>query len=703
MLSEPGALRRWWLRRAALAYPQLVAVDLHAHIADLQLARSANKIELPLLETAHVYSGDFTDFTSVDPSDDLIALISPVIENTACLIGGAIDFCGDAFRPLKAPDPIYVDLLRLIATPPIIDLFVPFRKPPRRGKAYAEQSTAKRETSASPTDDEVIEQAKKLLRLDRCCHGMVRSQCYTCRHESSLRKRRRKSHHTKIAHTVDLFDLLLPYLQPPLHSLLAQPILFPVGRRPYDYQIAGIRFLAEQKGALLGDEMGLGKTIQAIVALQLIYRRGDAKRTLILCPRSLLGTWEKEIHKWAKELFVQRVRGTKAERRLKWKAPSAIYLTTYETLREDIEEVQTQKQRWDVAILDEVQKIKNPSTKTSRAVRRISASYRWGLSGTPLENRLEDVAAIFDYLKPGLFLNDDALTPEGVRRRIEPHFLRRRTGDVRTELPDKLSNEIWLSLTAKQRQAYIRTETAGKRKLEGENATRVHVFALINELKQICNMDPESGESCKADYLVDQLDGIVESGNKALVFSHLPHVSLSRLEPRLRQFGSAMFDGRLNDTRRDQLISDFQEKVDPHVLLMSVKAGGVGLTLTAANHVFHFDHWWNPAVARQAEGRAHRIGQDKTVFVHDIYTSNTIEERIHHLLQDKQTLFDNVIDELSTEHVEGAISDDELFGLFDLRPPASPPRVQRSSSSKPRATRSNRPPHHMVDSTTMSQ
>jgi HJR/Mrr/RecB family endonuclease len=312
----------------------------------------------------------------------------------------------------------------------------------------------------------------------------------------------------------------------------------------------------------------------------------------------------------------------------------------------------------------------------------VKARYRWALSGTPLENKLEDVTSIYGYLRPGLFRSDELLSPEMVKRRIKPYFLRRRTADVRKELPDKVVNEIWLELTEAQLQTYLCEEQNGKAKLSEPGATRVHVFALISRLKQICNIDPSTGESCKADFLVDQLDGIVESGQKALVFSHLPQVSLSQIEPRLRDFGTATFDGRLSDIRRDAIIQAFQNHDRPAVLLMSVQAGGTGLTLTAANHVFHFDHWWNPAVARQAEGRAHRIGQEHTVFVYDLYTESTIEQRIYNLLQEKQALFDAVIDDLSVDYVQGKITDNELFGLFGLKPPASEPVTTRAVQSK---------------------
>ena len=195
-----------------------------------------------------------------------------------------------------------------------------------------------------------------------------------------------------------------------------------------------------------------------------------------------------------------------------------------------------------------------------------------------------------------------------------------------------------------------------------------HVLALIGELKQICNLDPESGESAKLDYLLEQLEELHGSGEKSLVFSQYPKKTLTAIEPRLAKFRPQLFDGRLSDKRREQIISEFQEGDAYDVLLMSVKAGGVGLTLTRANHVFHFDLWWNPATAKQAEGRAYRIGQQKTVFVKTLYTVQTIEERIHQLLMKKQELFQTVIDDLSDTSLTQLLTEEELFGLFDLEP-----------------------------------
>jgi SNF2 family DNA or RNA helicase len=198
----------------------------------------------------------------------------------------------------------------------------------------------------------------------------------------------------------------------------------------------------------------------------------------------------------------------------------------------------------------------------------------------------------------------------------------------------------------------------------------VQVFSLLSDLMQICDMDPETGESCKLEYLVDELAGITQNERKALVFSRFPKVVLGRLTHSLAHSAPALYDGAQSDEQRGELIGRFQNEQEPKVLLMSVEAGGVGTSLTRANHVFHIDHWWTPASARGAKGRAQQIGQEETVFVFDLYTRDTVEERLHALLQQKQQLSDTVIDDLSADYVQGKITDQDLFRLFDLEPPA---------------------------------
>ena len=327
------------------------------------------------------------------------------------------------------------------------------------------------------------------------------------------------------------------------------------------------------------------------------------------------------------------------------------------------------KKQFDLIILDEIQKIKNPGAAITKTTRQIDARFRWGLSGTPLENRLEELISIFAYLKPGLLHYEDALRPLKVKETILPYFLRRRKTDALPELPEKVYEEIWLELSPAQKEAYDRAEQEGIVALneQGDSVTVQHILALITKLKQICNIEQVSKESCKLEYLLEELEKLSEQGDKALVFSQYPEKTLKLLEPELLQFNPFVYHGMLSDSQRDKMVDEFQNQEDCKVLLMSVKAGGLGLTLTRANYVYHFDLWWNPSVAAQAEDRAHRIGQKKTVFVTSLFAMDTIEERIQNLLKRKRDLFQEVIDDLSDTNLSKVLTEDELISLFNLK------------------------------------
>jgi len=533
--------------------------------------------------------------------------------------------------------------------PTIESLFVPLKQTAKAGKCYEEQERPAEQPIAFPVDPD-----------EHCKHDLRKSQCSIC----SGQQRKAKA---KPPHPVDVFDLIYPILMPPLGENLDSPLIF-LDHRPYDFQREGIRFLAERQAALLGDEMGLGKTIQAITATRLLIRNGTIKSALVLCPKAVLRNWEKEFETWAVELRVNVVSGAKECRQALWKTPAHVCLVTYDTWRED--HADNDIPPFDLCILDEAQRIKNPGTATTQAVRKIQAKYRWGLSGTPLENRLEDLISIFEFIKPGLFRTFGAL--HQAKERIRPYFLRRRKVDVLQDLPEKRRDDIWLEMEPAQRQAYERAEKEGIVAIseKGDFATVQHVLALISKLKQICNLDLESSESCKLDYLLDQLDEIGERGDKALVFSQFPEQTLKHLEPRLKQFGPLTYHGGLTDSHRNDILSRFRDDESCKVLLISTRAGGLGLNLTEANHVFHFDLWWNPATAAQAEDRAHRIGQRKGVFVQSLLTRDTIEERIQQILEQKGLLFKYFVDDLSETDVKDALSEEELFGLFGLQKPS---------------------------------
>lgn len=535
--------------------------------------------------------------------------------------------------------------------------------PPRRaGKSYTKDGQEDKQPELLPAEDE------------NCIHGIKKSWCSTC-----IQKEKRESE--KTTSIVDLFDLVFPILLPPLGDNFDSPVAFPPGMELYPFQREGVRFLAEHERALLGDEMGLGKSIQAIVALRFLFRLSKITNGLILCPKSVLTDWEKKLWDWAPELRVIKVRGLREQREILWNTPGHIYLTTYETVRQDLPDSlgdntglgDTAKKEFDFIILDETQKIKSPSANVSKAMRFIKGRFCWGLSGTPLENRLEDLISIFAYIKPGLLGPNDlryanAAGPWKIKEAIKPYVLRRRKADVLPDLPEKLYEEAWLELTPAQKETYERAEKEGIVTLneQGDAVTVQHVLALITKLKQICNLDVKSKESCKLEYLSEKLEDTSEQGDKALVFSQYPDKTLAHLEPQLKKFKPLIYSGSLSESQRDTIVKSFQEQEDNKVLLMSVKAGGLGLTLTRANYVYHYDLWWNPAVAAQAEDRTHRIGQKKTVFVTYLLTVNTIEERIQNLLKKKRQLFKEVIDDLSDENLSN-LTEEDLFGLFNIQ------------------------------------
>lgn len=595
----------------------------------------------------------------------------------------------------------FTELLKEQIYYPEIESFpVQFDKPRPAGKSYR-QSVRKGKPPKAEEDKD-------------CIHGLKKSWCFIC-----IQKEKQERERTS---KVDPFDLIFPILQPPLGENFDSPMAFPPGKELYPFQRAGIKFLVEHERALLGDEMGLGKSIQAIVAIRCLLRMGKITNGLILCPKSVLKDWEKKLWEWAPELRIVKVRGTKDQKQICWNSPAHIYLTTYETLRQDLDsslgdnEVVTNsdgshsitcpndkcsqrlqmdkeifgievecptcrhvfcytsaediaKKEFDFIILDEIQKIKNTSADITKATRQINSPRRWGLSGTPLENRIEELISIFAYLKPGLLHYDDASQPKKIKEALKPYFLRRKS-EVLPDFPKVAHDDMWLELTPAQRETYNKAEKEGIVALneQGDSVTVQHVLALITKLKQICNFDPVTKESCKREYLCDELEKVIEADEKALVFSQYPEKTLTLLESALKQrFNPRIYHGQLSDTQRDKIIKEFQNEDEYKVLLMSVKAGGLGLTLTRANHVFHFDHWWNPAVTDQATARARRIGQKKTVFVTSFIIGNTIEERIQNLLERKREQFAFVIDDLSDTNLSKALTEDELFGLFNLQ------------------------------------
>lgn len=492
-------------------------------------------------------------------------------------------------------------------------------------------------------------------------------------------------------------------LTPPVHELLSDPRLG-LPHTPYDYQVRGIAWLRAQDSALLADEMGLGKTMQAIISARLLWRDHQIDRILIVCPKTLIRTWRQEIAMWWPNVTPNLCEPTGDTQGFLKRATSnvTIKIINYEKLQREADWLAKGERcgSHDLIIIDEAQRIKNPSSKTAKAVKALKGARRWALTGTPLETKAGDVVSIFDFVRPGTLEHDD---PDHVRERIRPFFLRRRVEEVDLDLPDKDDHDVEVELTLKQREAYERAEDEGVIALnsKGDTITVQHVFALIQKLMQLCNFDAASGESTKLDRLIEDMEEIIESGRKALVFSQFVSepFGLKQLKKGLPSICNIVeMHGGVSQGKRDAAIDAFT--VDPAVntMLLHYRVGGVGLNLQAANYVYLFDRWWNPAVEDQAVKRAHRIGQGSTVFVRRFYCVNTIEDRILRKLEERRRLFSHIIDE-GRPHETMGLGEEELFSLFkNLK--ARPRRLQTKTRA-PRIVLDNVDPQdfeHLVAS-----
>jgi superfamily II DNA or RNA helicase len=460
------------------------------------------------------------------------------------------------------------------------------------------------------------------------------------------------------------------------------------------YQLRGLDWLAELSdlglGGCLADDMGLGKTIQ-VIALHLRRHEpggGATGPTLVVCPTSLLGNWEREIRRFAPSVPVRRFHG--GERHLDDVKPDEIVLATYGLVLRDrpvLAEV-----AWDLVVADEAQAVKNPTTRTARELRALPSAVRVALTGTPVENRLTDLWSILDWTTPGLLgpldrFRRTVATPvekyadpdvtARLSRVVRPFLLRRRKSDpdIAPELPPKTETDRLVPLTAEQARLYERVARDTMTSIRSATgiSRRGLVLKLLTSLKQICNhpaqyLDqpgPLRNRSGKLTALDELLDVIVDEGDSVLVFTQ--YVVMARLlESHLgaRGVDTLFLHGGLSARRREDLVTRFQSGEAP-VFLLSLKAGGTGLNLTKATHVIHYDRWWNPAVEDQATDRAHRIGQDRPVQVHRLMTEGTLEERIALLMERKRELAESVVG--SGEAWLSQLTDDELAELVELR------------------------------------
>ncbi|MEB3182188.1 MAG: DEAD/DEAH box helicase [Nostocaceae cyanobacterium] len=449
--------------------------------------------------------------------------------------------------------------------------------------------------------------------------------------------------------------------------------------RPYQQRgVAWLAFLERWGlGACLADDMGLGKTPQ-LIGFLLHLKEQDAleKPTLVVCPTSVLGNWEREVKKFSgSHLKVFQYHGDK---RPKGKAfieaanKHNIVITSYALIHRDLKSLQSVN--WQGIVLDEAQNVKNAETKQAQAVRQLEAEFRIALTGTPVENRLQELWSILDFLNPGYLGNKqffqrrfaipiekygDTASLQTLRGLVQPFILRRlkTDRDIIQDLPEKQEMNVFCGLSSEQGKLYQKTVDESLAEIESADGIQRKgmILALLTKLKQICNHPGqylkqatiiEPRQSGKLLRLQEMLEELISEGDRALIFTQFAEWG-KLLQPYLEQKlarETLFLYGSTSKKQREEMIDRFQhDPQGPPIMILSLKAGGVGLNLTRANHVFHFDRWWNPAVENQATDRVFRIGQTRNVQVHKFISTGTLEEKIHDMIESKKQLAEQVV------------------------------------------------------------
>ncbi|MCL2768413.1 MAG: DEAD/DEAH box helicase, partial [Synergistaceae bacterium] len=459
-----------------------------------------------------------------------------------------------------------------------------------------------------------------------------------------------------------------------------------------EYQTTGFNWLnlmsQSRFGALLADDMGLGKTVQVLALLD--FLRKDKIKTLLIIPASLIMNWKKEAERFTPLLKVKLLHGKETDFSL---VDADLFITTYGMAVRGGADLYLNVV-WDLLILDEAQAIKNHGNKQTTAVKKLSARSRIAMTGTPVENRLSDLWSIFDFLNKGLLgsqkeyasftnnLKDNTSGYEKLRNVISPFILRRLKTDktIISDLPDKMEIKQYTTLTKKQIALYDQLVHELEHIMEDASTTGINrkgiILASIMKFKQICNhpdqyldnreFDPKF--SGKFETLSEICGTIREKRERVIVFTQFKEMTdpIARFLEKVFERKGLILHGSTAVKKRGELVEQFNSPEYVPFMVLSLKAGGVGLNLTGANHVIHFDRWWNPAIENQATDRAFRIGQQKNVCVHKFVTAGTIEEKIDVIIESKQNLASSVVTATSGEKWITEMTNEELFNLFRL-------------------------------------
>ncbi len=483
---------------------------------------------------------------------------------------------------------------------------------------------------------------------------------------------------------------------------LEQPGDFQGTLRPYQQRgYSWLSFLQRWGlGACLADDMGLGKTIQTLALIERLWESGNKRPTLLVCPMSVVGNWKREAEKFTLKLPVVVHHGQKRQKGKAFENQTekhALILSSYSLLHRDFDLLKRVK--WGGVILDEAQNIKNPETKQAKSARSLPADYRIALTGTPVENHVGDLWSIMEFLNPGFLgksseFRQNFLIPiqaygsneagNKLKQLTGPFILRRlkTDKDIISDLPEKLEMKVYCNLTKEQASLYEAVVKDANKSLEEQEEgikRKGVILGILTKLKQVCNHPAHflggnsslPGRSGKLARLTEMLEEILEVGDRALIFSQFTEMGnmLKRHIQNTFAKEALFLHGGVSKKERDRMVARFQGEESgsdqPQIFLLSLKAGRTGLNLTAANHVFHFDRWWNPAVENQATDRAFRIGQSRNVQVHKFLCVGTLEERINEMIEHKQEVAGKVVG--TGEKWLTELSNEQLKDLFTLR------------------------------------
>lgn len=462
-------------------------------------------------------------------------------------------------------------------------------------------------------------------------------------------------------------EMLLALLAAPIQAIFAEDELLTwpePGLREYQMEGAAWLMRPPSGGRLLADEMGLGKTIQAIAAARLLAQKredgGGGFRCLVLAPGGLLRQWKAELVRWAPEFKVLLIDGSPVRRQALWHSMAGqIVLASYDAVRLDLDPAKARSgplfREWDVVVCDEAQRIKNAKLETAKKVKMLRRRRSWALTGTPLENRVDEIGSIIEFVaNDGAELSVDA---DRARALFARYGLRRHKKDHLAGLPPKILEDVYVEMGDRQQEEYRKAESEAVLELEKERRDsdfRFKATARLNRLLLICNSSRTAPHQVpKFEQLVEHLDEVHEQGQRALVFSKFveggdhPASGIKWLADELAKRRPSWrvdrYHGEMSEQQKTNATSRLQAG-ETDVLFVSIRAGGVGLNLQAASYVFHYDRWWNPAVEQQAEDRSHRFGQTETVTVMRYITAGTVEERVAEILAQKQDLIAKVVD-----------------------------------------------------------